>query len=166
MKTSSALAICLLLLCVNSADAQTTPSLTTTGMDSAASQPISPVFLADFGRPPFRFEAYQGKSDPRIRILMHGHGRSLFLTDPARNQAGGLATPADDRNAMTSPQTAPLAGTGGGTLIVTTIAGLTRSAYGNGGAATAAYLGDPEGIAVDAAGNFYIADTENDQIRK
>jgi len=50
--------------------------------------------------------------------------------------------------------------------IVTTVAGLTRGAYGNGGAATAAYLGYPEGVAVDAAANFYISDSENCQIRK
>jgi uncharacterized protein (TIGR03437 family) len=38
--------------------------------------------------------------------------------------------------------------------------------YGDGGAATAATLNDPEGVALDAAGNLYIADTQNDVIRK
>jgi len=166
MKTPSVLAICLLVPCVSSANAQTVPSLAVTGIDSATPQPVSPVFTADFGRSPFSVQAYQGRSDPRLRSLLSGHGRSLFLTDPARSQADGSATPADDRNEMASPRTFPSAGTGSATQIVTTIAGLTRSAYGNGGAATAAYLGFPQGVAVDAAANFYISDTYNYQIRK
>ena len=44
-----------------------------------------------------------------------------------------------------------------GVSIVSTIAGLTWSNYGIGGAATSAYLPFPRGIAVDSAGNFYIA---------
>jgi trimeric autotransporter adhesin len=50
---------------------------------------------------------------------------------------------------------------------VTTIAGnglLSRS--GDGGAATAAQLNGPLGVAVDAAGNIYIADTMNNVVRK
>src|SRR5271168_359052 len=77
-----------------------------------------------------------------------------------------LTSPAAGRNAMPGPRTVPLAGTGAATRIVTTIAGLTRTAYGNGGAATAAYLGNPRGVTVDAAGNFYISDSDNNQIRK
>jgi len=38
--------------------------------------------------------------------------------------------------------------------------------YGDGGAATSAYLYYPQGIAVDASGNLYIADTSNYVIRK
>ena len=37
---------------------------------------------------------------------------------------------------------------------------------GDGGPATAAYLAEPEGVAVDSAGNLYIADTGNFEVQK
>jgi sugar lactone lactonase YvrE len=53
------------------------------------------------------------------------------------------------------------------TGIVTTVAGSGSSSYtGDGGAATAATLNSPAGVATDAAGNLYIADSENNAIRK
>jgi hypothetical protein len=51
--------------------------------------------------------------------------------------------------------------------IVITIAGNGTPGYsGDGGPATAAQLQDPEDVAVDRAGNLYIADTSNNVIRK
>ena len=51
--------------------------------------------------------------------------------------------------------------------IISTIAGNgTRGSSGDGGLATAASLSDPWGMAVDASGNLYIADTGNRRIRK
>jgi sugar lactone lactonase YvrE len=51
--------------------------------------------------------------------------------------------------------------------IITTVAGNgTRGFSGDGGSATAAKLNSPLGLAVDAAGNLYIADTGNGRIRK
>ncbi len=50
---------------------------------------------------------------------------------------------------------------------ITTVAGTGTSGYsGDGGAATAAQLYKPSGVAVDAAGNLYIADFRNNRIRK
>ena len=51
--------------------------------------------------------------------------------------------------------------------VITTVAGNgTRGFSGDGGPATNAELADPEGVAVDAAGNLYIADSFNNRIRK
>ena len=51
--------------------------------------------------------------------------------------------------------------------IITTVAGNGGYGYaGDGGAATNASLYYPAGVAVDAAGNLYIADSDNNRIRK
>jgi uncharacterized protein (TIGR03437 family) len=51
--------------------------------------------------------------------------------------------------------------------IITTIAGTGISGYsGDGGPATSAQVSDPMGIAVDSAGNVYLADRYNARIRK
>jgi hypothetical protein len=51
--------------------------------------------------------------------------------------------------------------------IITTVAGNGIEGYsGDGGAATAASLRWPYGVAVDATGNLYIADADNHRIRK
>ena len=53
------------------------------------------------------------------------------------------------------------------TGIITVVAGNNGiGSSGDGGAATAAQLNDPTGVAVDAAGNIYIADSANNRIRK
>jgi uncharacterized protein (TIGR03437 family) len=52
-------------------------------------------------------------------------------------------------------------------LLISTVAGNNISAFsGDGGAATSANLSDPSSLAFDSAGNLYIADTNNDCIRK
>jgi len=51
--------------------------------------------------------------------------------------------------------------------VITTFAGGSRAAFGgDGGPATAASLFFPSGIALDSAGNLYIADTSNGRFRK
>jgi uncharacterized protein (TIGR03437 family) len=51
--------------------------------------------------------------------------------------------------------------------IISTVAGTVKLGFnGDNQPATAASLTDPEGVAVDAAGNLYIADTSNQRIRK
>uniref|UniRef100_UPI001FE0E2EF NHL repeat-containing protein n=1 Tax=Spirosoma luteum TaxID=431553 RepID=UPI001FE0E2EF len=51
--------------------------------------------------------------------------------------------------------------------VISTVAGTGISGFsGDGGAATAASLSGPSGLAFDASGNFYIADGGNQRIRK
>ena len=50
---------------------------------------------------------------------------------------------------------------------ISTIAGVTKYGYsGDGGPALEAQMWSPRGVALDASGNIYIADTENDVIRQ
>jgi uncharacterized protein (TIGR03437 family) len=51
--------------------------------------------------------------------------------------------------------------------VITTFAGNGTAGFGgDGGAATSAQLNGPQGLAVDSAGNLYIADTQNARVRK
>ena len=51
--------------------------------------------------------------------------------------------------------------------VMTTVAGTGPRGYGgDGGPAVEAYLNSPQGVALDAAGNLYIADPGNNRIRK
>ena len=53
------------------------------------------------------------------------------------------------------------------TGVITTVAGTGTVGYsGDGGQATAAMLSRPDAVALDSAGNLYIADTQNNCIRK
>ena len=53
------------------------------------------------------------------------------------------------------------------TGIISTIAGTGTGSYsGDNGAATSATLSYPYGVGLDTAGNVYIADTDNNRIRK
>ena len=53
------------------------------------------------------------------------------------------------------------------TGVITTVAGNGTAGYsGDGGPATAAQLDAPEGVAVDAAGDLFIADTNNNVVRE
>ncbi|MBI4910135.1 MAG: hypothetical protein HY820_41340 [Acidobacteria bacterium] len=53
------------------------------------------------------------------------------------------------------------------TGVISTIAGTGETGFsGDGGLATSAQLDFPKGVAVDASGNLYIADTDNKRIRK
>jgi Chitobiase/beta-hexosaminidase C-terminal domain/FG-GAP-like repeat/Bacterial Ig-like domain (group 3)/NHL repeat len=54
-----------------------------------------------------------------------------------------------------------------GTGVISTVAGTGIGGYsGDGGAATSAELNDPSGIALDSAGDLYIADTANNVVRR
>jgi trimeric autotransporter adhesin len=101
-----------------------------------------------------------------------GNGSSGFSGD------GGLAAAAPLRNptgvAVDSASNLFIADSGNNRIckvtpegIISTVAGNGASGFsGDGGLATAAKLNKPLGVAVDSAGNLYIADTGNNHIRK
>jgi sugar lactone lactonase YvrE len=85
----------------------------------------------------------------------------------------GTVTLPDCRTYLVAPTGALFGGTPAtgcppaSTSVITTVAGTGTSGFGgDGGAATAAQLDAPEGVAVDGAGNLYIADNRNHRIRK
>jgi sugar lactone lactonase YvrE len=80
------------------------------------------------------------------------HSGNLFIADTANNVIREI--PAVTANGMTAGDIYTIAGTG--------TAGFT----GDTGLATAALLNAPEGVAVDQAGNIFIADTGNSAIRE
>jgi len=58
-----------------------------------------------------------------------------------------------------------------GSLTMTRVVGLGMYGYvgpgnGDGGPATSATLGNPQGLAIDSAGNLYISDTSHDSVRE
>ena len=94
--------------------------------------------------------SYRGDGGPAVEALLR------FPEGMALDGAGNLYI-ADTRNDRIRKVDA--AG------VITTVAG----AYGyggDGGAAVAARLNCPESVALDGAGNLYIADSENDRIRR
>ncbi len=81
-----------------------------------------------------------------------------FPADVAVDSAGNLYIPDYEYNRIRKVDT-------GG--VITTVAGTGERGYsGDGGLATAAQLDSLSGVAVDSAGNLYIADRVDDRIRK
>ena len=79
-------------------------------------------------------------------VAVDGAG-NLYIADPGNN----VIRKVDDRG------------------VITTVAGDTDLGgfySGDGGAATSAALSNPQGVAVDGTGNFYIAETSNNVIRE
>ncbi len=99
--------------------------------------------------------ATQATLDAPAAIAFDSHG-NVYIADAANNRIREV-------NAATG--------------IITTVAGTDDDLVagdpasfvgysGDGGPATAAHLDNPQGVAVDAAGNIYISDTDNDRIRE
>jgi len=118
----------------------------------------------------------------RVRKVAAGSGTITTVVGIGGSGSGGdggLATQAQ----LTSPAGVVVDGAGNlyiadngnnrvrkvaaGSGLITTVAGAGGPGYGgDGGPATQALLSSPNGIAADGAGNLYIADTNNNRVRK
>jgi trimeric autotransporter adhesin len=107
-----------------------------------------------------------------IIVTYAGNGTKGFSGDGGQATAAKLGTPADvllDNSAnvfiadTANNRVRKVAANG----VITTVAGNGTAGFGgDGGAATAAKLSKPAGLAMDSDGNLYIADTGNDKVRK
>ena len=93
-------------------------------------------------------------------VALDGAG-NLYIADSAHHRI---------RMVCAATNSGTIAGTSAGCTaagIINTIAGNgTAGATGNNGPASAALLDNPGGIAIDGAGNLYIADTGNNEVRE
>jgi uncharacterized protein (TIGR03437 family) len=103
--------------------------------------------------------------------IVAGNGTASFSGDGGPAISASLSAPS--RIAIDSAGNLFIADTNNNRIrkvsggIITTVAGTGGNGFsGDGGAATAAMLKAPGGIAFDSAGNLYIADTDNQRIRK
>jgi sugar lactone lactonase YvrE len=101
-----------------------------------------------------------GSTPTAFSRVYHG---PIHLSGPATLQAMAVAPDYLESSVATADytiNTAPAA-------TIWTVAGNGNYGYsGNGGLATSAKIASPDGVALDSAGNLYIADTWNFQIRK
>ncbi|MEI6403488.1 MAG: hypothetical protein WCP59_15020, partial [Actinomycetota bacterium] len=123
------------------------------------------IYIADTGNQRVR------KVDSNTGVIIHIAGAGVGDTSPATSSLlkspRGLAIDtagniyiADTNNHRVRKVTAS-------TGLITTIAGTGTNGYnGDNITATTAQLNGPNGVAIDTAGNIYIADTGNERVRK
>ena len=133
-------------------------------MDSAGD-----LFIADTGNNVVR----EVNASTGAITTVAGNGTAGYSGDNGPATAAELASPAGV--AVDSAGDLFIADTGNNVIrevnlstgMITTVAGNGTDGYsGDGGQATAAELNDPEGVAVDSAGDLFIADTGNNVIRE
>jgi uncharacterized protein (TIGR03437 family) len=132
-----------------------------------AVDPAGYIVIADTGNSRIRKVAPDGTINSYI-----GNGNSSYFGDGLRDLQASINHPrgvAVDTGGVvyiadTLDNAVRKVGTDG---IIHTIAGTGLAGFaGDGGQATAAMLNGPTGVAVDAAGNVYIADAGNQRLRK
>ena len=106
--------------------------------------------------------AFGGDNGPAASAPLSLDGE--FLVDLDRS-ATGIAVDSAGNIYIADPGNSCIRKVSGG--VIATVAGNgTRGYSGDNGPATSAQLNFPEGVALDSAGNLYIADTQNGLIRK
>jgi trimeric autotransporter adhesin len=116
----------------------------------AVGRPASSVITTVAGS---RSEGFSGDGGPATRAQIYGGGAlaidaagDLYIVDPIHSRVRRVAAHSG---------------------VITTVAGNgTQGFSGDGGPATAAELNSPFGVAVDATGNLYIADSDNARVRR
>ena len=94
-------------------------------------------------------------------------GTATVATATSLNQPGGVAIDGAGNLYIADTNNNVIRKVNLATGAISTVAGTGAPGYtGDGALATAATLNSPEGIAVDAAGDLYIADTNNDAVRE
>ena len=92
---------------------------------------------------------------------------ATVATSTSLNQPGGVAIDGAGNLYIADTNNNVIREVNLATGLITTAAGNGAPGYtGDGAAATSATLNSPEGIAVDAAGDLFIADTNNDAVRE
>ena len=109
----------------------------------------------------------------RITIIETVAGSEAFggdggaATAARLNRSGGVALDGGGNLYIADTDNHRIRKVDASTGIISTVAGSgTAGFFGDGGAATAARLDRPGGVALDGGGNLYIADTDNHRIRK
>ena len=100
-------------------------------------------------------------SNSQITTAVGSGATSGRLSNPT-----GVAVDSSGNIYIASPGNNRILKYSGGSLSTFAGAGTAAGFSGDGGLAIIAQLADPQGVAVDAAGNVYIADTVNSRIRK
>jgi PKD repeat protein len=123
------------------------------------------VYIADQGNQRIR------KLSGGIITTVAGTGTAGFLGDGGQatsaqlNSPFGVAVDGQGNLYIADASNHRVRKVSGG--IITTVAGTGTSGYsGDGGQATSAQISEPVGVAVDGQGNLYIADYDNQRIRK
>jgi trimeric autotransporter adhesin len=145
-------------------------SATTQSLDKPTS--VAPDGFGGFyAASPDKNRVYHLAADGRLRVVA-GSGASGYSGDGGQATLAQLSYPRDI--AVDSAGNLYIADTFNDRIrkvassgVITTVAGnKTRGYSGDGDQAASAQLSNPFGIAVDSAGNLYIADTYNDRVRK